>query len=199
LLGLQQEQGCFLGDFRMKRRWLAAGAVVVFGLGVLVWAAESGDDSTTPAPAPKAVRPVRSRERLPLPRRVSMSEPNSPAPRASQRVLGQEGRRDPRAALEARHQELTAELTTILNLAREENAVKTAEAIQKLIDKQNAEYQKNLKLLQERQAEMQRRLQQRLKEREQRASAAASSEQSTVKGKENEQTAESKKSAKSVN
>jgi hypothetical protein len=101
--------------------------------------------------------------------------------------------------LEARHQELTAELTTILNLAREENAVKTAEAVQKLIDKQNAEYQKNLKLLQERQAEMQRRLQQRLKEREQRASAAASSEQSTAKGKENEQTAESKKSAKSVN
>ncbi|HRU14956.1 MAG TPA: hypothetical protein P5017_04475 [Anaerohalosphaeraceae bacterium] len=182
----------------MKRRWLAAGAVVVFGLGVLVWAAESGDDSTTPAPAPKAVRPVRSRERLPLPRRVSMSEPNSPAPRASQRVLGQEGR-DPMAALEARHQELTAELTTILNLAREENAVKTAEAIQKLIDKQNAEYQKNLKLLQERQAEMQRRLQQRLKEREQRASAAASSEQSTAKGKENKQTAESKKSAKSAN
>jgi len=181
----------------MKRRWLAAGAVVVFGLGVWVWAAESGDDST--APAPKAVRPVRGRERLPLPRRVSMSEPNAPAPRASQRVLGQEGRRDPMAALEARHQELTAELTTILNLAREENAVKTAEAIQKLIDKQNAEYQKNLKLLQERQAEMQRRLQQRLKEREQRAGAAASSEQSTAKGKKNKQTAESQKSAKSAN
>jgi hypothetical protein len=103
------------------------------------------------------------------------------------------------AALEARHQELTAELTTILNLAREENAVKTAEAVQKLIDKQNAEYQKNLKLLQERQAEMQRRLQQRLKEREQRAGAAASSEQSTAKGKKNKQTAESQKSAKSAN
>lgn len=182
----------------MKRRWLAAGAVVVFGLGVLAWAAESGDDSTSPVPAKKAVRPGRGRERLPLPKRVSMSEPNAPGSRASQRMLRQEGR-DPMAALEASHQKLTAELTSILNLAREENAVKTAEAVQKLIDKQNAEYQKNLKLLQERQAEMERRLQQRLKEREQRAGAASSSGQSTAKEKANKPAAESKKSAKSAN
>lgn len=181
----------------MKRKWLAAGAVVVFGLGVLVWAAESGDDSTATGPAKKAVRPARSRERLQPPRRVSMSDPNAPVPHASQRVMGQEGR-DPAAALEARHQELTVELTAILNLAREENAVKTVEAVQKLIDKQNAEYQKNLKLLQERQAEMQRRLQQRLKEREQRASAVASSGQSTTV-KEKEKTSDSQKSEKSKN
>jgi hypothetical protein len=140
-------------------------------LGIWIWAIAEETQSSSSGEKPLPARPVRVRERFQPRPRVSMSDPNAPLPRPAV----QQPRRaaNPFEALEARHQETIAELTAILKLAQEENAVKTAEAVQKLIDKQNAEYKQNLSRLQQRQAELQRRLEQRLRER--RPTAAESS------------------------
>lgn len=62
------------------------------------------------------------------------------------------------------HRAQIQELLDIKKIAEEENATRTAEAIQKLIDKKNAEYQKNIeqveRLRRERAARLQRRSEQ---------------------------------------
>lgn len=148
----------------MKKRWFWGMAVLLLGFGIWVTAAETEPASSDQKPLP--ARPIRLRERLQPRTRVSMSDPNAPTSRpAVQEQMPSNP--NPLAALETRHQEWIAELTSILKLAQEENAVKTAEAVQKLIDKHNAEYKQNLERLQQRQAEMQRRIEQRLRERRQ--------------------------------
>ncbi len=163
----------------ITRRFLGA-AVLMVGLAVWVLAAETTGPSREQSLLP--ARPMRARGRLEPRARVSMSDPNAPIPRASVRELLPPGT-DPLLALGVRHQEMTNELAAILKLAQEENAVKTAEALQKLIDKRNAEYKQNLELMQQRRAEMQRRIEQRLRERE-RSAAVPSGQPLSVEKKE---------------
>lgn len=140
------------------------GAVVAFSLGLVIWVGAAEITEPVREPSPLPARQMRPRERL-MPRtRVSRSDPNAPLRRPQVQESMQPGT-DPFLLLEARHQELTAELTAILKIAQEENAVKTAEALQKLIDKRQEEYKQNLERMQQRRAEMQRRIEQRLRER----------------------------------
>jgi len=170
----------------MKKRWFLGITALLLGLGIWVTAAETetaSSDNKQQVEKQLPTRPIRLRERLQPRTRVSRSDPNAPIPRPFAREQMQPGT-TPLAALETRHQELIAELTSILKLAQEENASKTAEAVQKLIDKHNAEYKQNLELLQQRRAEMQRRIEQRLRERRQQTNADSSTQTQSAEQKE---------------
>ncbi|MEJ5258795.1 MAG: hypothetical protein WHS88_01240 [Anaerohalosphaeraceae bacterium] len=158
----------------MKKRWFWGLSILLFGLGIWALAAETETPSSSEGQRP--ARPIRLREPIQPRPRVSMSDPNAPIPRPTIRERVQADAA-PLAAIEARHQELIAELTAVLKLAQEENALKTAEAVQKLIDKHNAEYKRNLELIQQRRAEIQRRAEQRIRERESSRSAEGTSNQ----------------------
>ncbi len=165
----------------MRKRWFWGISVLLFGLGIWTLAAETETPSSAEGQRP--ARPIRLREPIQPRPRVSMSDPNAPIPRP---VIRERVQTDaaPLAAFEARHQELIGELTAVLKLAQEENAVKTAEAVQKLIDKHNAEYKQNLELMQQRRAEMQRRIEQRLRERRQQTNADSSAQTQSTESKE---------------
>lgn len=67
------------------------------------------------------------------------------------------------------HIELINELTEIKKLAEEEGAEKTAEAIQKLIDKRNEEHRRQVQEMHRRRLDLQKRIQERMKTRQERA------------------------------
>lgn len=157
-----------------KQRILWSLLVVFLACGLLVYAAESQPDTANQKP--KVVRPPRPRvqDQTAPGTGEGMTEPPVP-----QRIPGglvrpdssmspQEGYRGQVMSQEMLHMELIKELTEIKKIADEEGAVKTSEAIQKLIDKRNLEYRQSIQAREKRRLEMQKRIEERMKARQQR-------------------------------
>jgi hypothetical protein len=93
---------------------------------------------------------------------AARQRPQRTAPAGRMDAAGREQMLKQRMVQQAEaHRAKIQELLDIKKIAEEENATKTADAIQKLIDKKNAEYQKNVdqveQIRQERAARLQRR------------------------------------------
>lgn len=141
----------------MKKVMMVALGVLVLAITASVWAA---DDTTKAADPQKQVRPDRPRPPM-TDEQMEM--------RHQMRERGMQGMpgRDPnmvREAVERRsqmHQQMIKELEAIKAIAQSENATKTVEAIQKLIDSRNAEFKKQTEEMEKRRAEMMERMEQR--------------------------------------
>ena len=109
-----------------KLTWICVLACLAAGL---VFAAEDAANTTEPA---RGEANQQMTERVAVPRTLN---------RAATRDQMYQQRLSRQSEL---HQAEVGKLTAILKIAEEENATRTAEAIQKLIDQKNAEYKETL-------------------------------------------------------
>ena len=131
----------------MKRQlWILGISIAVLSL-VAIAAEQQGTSESAPSDVkvpPRTRRPVDSRRpTLPPEQMEALRSRSLPMPGL------------------AGHQQIIRELEEIKKVAQEENAVKTAEAIQNLIDKKNAEY----KRMAAQQEKMRQQMQKRFEER----------------------------------
>ncbi len=139
----------------MKKAMITAMLVAIMGLSASLWAED--DASQTSGDGQQQVKPEK-------PRSAQMRE----------RGMMGRGGRDPNAmqqmvqdGIERRkqeHQAVMKELEAIKKIAESENATKTAEAIQKMIDAKDAAFKKQVAEVEKRRAEMMERRNQRTQE-----------------------------------
>jgi hypothetical protein len=124
----------------MKIRMLAVTGIVCLATGL----AAAAEQRSTPRPMPE--------------RRATTARPGT--------VDREAAFRDMLAGRAQAHAEAMKELVDLKKLAEEENATKTAEAIQAMIDKKDAEYKKSVEQFERQRRERTEQLQQRLNERQ---------------------------------
>lgn len=137
----------------MKKMMMIALGVMVLAITVSVWAA---DDAADPQKGPGPLPPEEMRQHI-RERGMPGMPPRDPN---SMRQMMQD-------SLERRkqeHQAIIKELEDIKKIAESENAAKTAEAIQKLIDSKEAAFKKQAEEVEKRREEMMKRMEQRRKE-----------------------------------
>jgi hypothetical protein len=114
--------------------------VVVMLTCAVVWAA---DQATQQAPVKSPAAQMRGRG------------PGMPGPGGMQQAYDEMVKKR-----EAEHQKGIAELEEIKKIAASEKATKTVEALQKMIDKRNADFKKSVEEAEKKRAEMQERIKQ---------------------------------------
>ena len=178
-----------------KKRLCLILLVLFLACGLLAWAAKEEQESNDRKPevikAPNEDMPERS-----VQRRGPFEDPSMlrrrpegierPVPQGNREEVYRERMRNQEMA----HKELVDELIEIKKIAEEEGASKTAEAIQKMIDKREQQYKLRIEEAQRRRLEMQKRIQERMKEREQRIERQAAEKEpqkqtGTQSGEEN--------------
>lgn len=132
-------------------KWIFS--VLLLTCGLWVWAAEETQNTEEQKSKPAPMRAPRVRQP------VIPNAAGQPDARARGRMVSEE----------MSHQELIKELLDIKKIADEEGATKTSEAIQKMIEKRNEEYQKNMAEMLKRREQIQKQIEERMKARQQRA------------------------------
>jgi uncharacterized protein HemX len=140
----------------MKKVLIGVMVVVVVGFAAVVWAA----DETQATDAQKAARPA-TRPTMPMrdQMRGAGGGPNMQGP------AGMQGFETLMKQRQEEHAKAVGELEDIKKIAQSENATKTVEALQKMIDKKNEAFKKSvdenekrqkdrMEMIQKRQAEM---------------------------------------------
>ena len=163
----------------MKKKGMCWILLIAFlACGLWVWAAEEEQESNDRKP--KVMKaPDEDMKGRPVPGRGRFSDPSllRRGPEGRERPVPSKSReelyRERMLSQGMTHKELIEELVEIKKIADEEGASKTAEAIQKLIDKREQQYKQRTEEMQKRRLEMQKRIQERMKEREQRTSRPA--------------------------
>jgi vacuolar-type H+-ATPase subunit I/STV1 len=144
------------------KKVLIGAMVVVVGLAAVVWAAEEG--KAKEAKAAKEARPARPT--MPMSDQMRGAGPN---------MRGSAGMQSFEVMLKQRkdeHAKAVGELEEIKKIAESENATKTVEALQKMIDKKNEAFNKNMAEIEKRQKDRMEMIQKRQQEIEARKAAA---------------------------
>lgn len=137
----------------MKKMMMMLLGILVLAIAIPVWAA---DDAAGPEKGPRQMPPDEMRQHI-RERGMPGMPPRDPN---SMRQMMQD-------SLERRkqeHQAMIKELEDIKEIAVSENATKTAEAIQKLIDSKEATFKKQTEEVEKRREEMKKRMEERRKE-----------------------------------
>jgi hypothetical protein len=145
----------FLSGDKMKK---LVALLMVAGLFIgLAIAAEDGAQET---------RKIKKQDTVPS-RRDTQARPGMPAVTARDRAAGLDSQERQRQMLASRaeiHKQAIDELEAFKMIAQEEGAVRTAEAIQKMIDKKNEEYQKSIEAFTRKQRERAEQIRQRTRQ-----------------------------------
>ena len=83
----------------------------------------------------------------------------------------------------ASHKQAVAELEAIKKIAEEEDATRTTEALQKMIDKKNADFKQSMERFESQRSERLKQLQQRMVETPSRTKPAAATESKATEEK----------------
>jgi hypothetical protein len=154
------------------KKVLVGAMVVVLALAAVVWAAE--DEPKQAAEGQKATRPARPN----MPMRDGM---RGAGPNMQGGGNMQQGFEAMMKQRQADHDKSVGELEEIKKIAESENATKTVEALQKMIDKKNEVFKKSIEEIQKRQKDRMEMIQKRQQEAD--ARKAAQSEQPAVEEK----------------
>ncbi|MBM4104047.1 MAG: hypothetical protein FJ263_08345 [Planctomycetes bacterium] len=144
----------------MKKVMIGTAMVVMLTCAVVVWAANE-EQAAKEKKALETPRQVPNRiSGTPMRDQMRGRGPGMPGPGGMQQAYEEFTKKR-----EEEHKKAVAELEEIRKIAESEKATKTVEALQKMIDKKNADFKKATEESENKRAEMQQRMDQLQKER----------------------------------
>lgn len=146
------------------KKVLVGAMVVVLALAAVVWAA--AEETKPAAEGQKAARPAPVRPTMPMRDGMRGPGPNMMGPGGMQQ--GFEAMMKQR---QGEHAKSVGELEEIKKIAESENATKTVEALQKMIDKKNEAFKKSIEEIEKRQKDRMEMIQKRQQDMESRKPA----------------------------
>ena len=165
----------------MKTKKVIGLVLVVCLVSAFVIAAEVSDEKEA-VQKPSRVDVAASRASRQRPESAARVSPTSPARQSSLRNR-QQAYQERLAGQMASHKQAVAELEAIKKIAEEEGATRTTEALQKMIDKKNADFKQSMERFESQRSERLKQLQQRMVETPSRTKPAAATESKATEEK----------------